>query len=145
MDITRNQPRDIDTKKEGVPFVLLFANTMKDKPIFKLTHKNIGKITIEEIEGFWVEDMTMNDEIISVTHQEAFRLANESNYPKPHSKNCVLRKEVGPIEANPQYIFGNLESQLYVDALTGDVADESPSFCNDEPVNDTIVEVNTPL
>lgn len=52
MDISRNQPRDIDTRKEGVPFVLLYANAMKDKPIFKLTHSNIGKITIEEIEGF---------------------------------------------------------------------------------------------
>lgn len=115
-----------------------------DTKVIKMNHVG-DSLFVEEIEGFWVEDMNMNDEIISVTYQEAFRLANESNYPKPHSKNCVLRKEVGPIEANPQYIFGNLESQLYVDALTGDVADESPSFCNDEPVNDTIVEVNAPL
>jgi thiol-disulfide isomerase/thioredoxin len=62
MDITRNQPRDIDTKKEGVPFVLLFANTMKDKPIFKLTHKNIGKITIEEIEGFLYQSLKLGNQ-----------------------------------------------------------------------------------
>lgn len=62
MDITRNQPRDIDTKKEGVPFVLLFANTMKDKPIFKLTHSNIGKITIEEIEGFLYKSLKLGNQ-----------------------------------------------------------------------------------
>jgi hypothetical protein len=98
---------------------------------------------IEEIEGFWVEDMNMNDEIISVTYKQAFQLINEVNFPKPHSKNCVLRKEVGPIEANPQYIFGNIESQLYVDALTGDVTDESPSFCDEVIENDSIEDVNT--
>jgi hypothetical protein len=62
MDITRNQPRDIDTKKEGVPFVLLFANTMKDKPIFKLTHNNIGKIIIEEIEGFLYQSLNWGNQ-----------------------------------------------------------------------------------
>ena len=62
MDITRNQPRDIDTRKEGVPFVLLYANTMKDKPIFKLTHNNIGKIIIEEIEGFLYQSLNWGNQ-----------------------------------------------------------------------------------
>lgn len=111
-----------------------------DTKVIKMYHVADSSY-IEEIEGFWVEDMNMNDEIISVTYKQAFQLINETNYPKPHSKNCVLRKEVGKIEANPQYIFGNFEAQLYVDALTGDVTDESPSFCNEEIVNDTIVEI----
>lgn len=111
-----------------------------DTKVIKMYHLSDTSY-IEEIEGFWVEDMNMNDEIISVTYKQAFQLINETNYPKPHSKNCVLRKEVGKIEANPQYIFGNFEAQLYVDALTGDVTDESPSFCNEEIVNDTIVEI----
>ena len=108
-----------------------------DTKVIKMYHLSDTSY-IEEIEGFWVEDMNMNDEIISVTYKQAFQLINETNYPKPHSKNCVLRKEVGPIEANPQYIFGNIEAQLYVDALTGDVTDASPSFCNEEIVNDTV-------
>ena len=115
-----------------------------DTKVIKMYHVADSSY-IEEIEGFWVEDMNMNDEIISVTYKQAFQLINEVNFPKPHSKNCVLRKEVGPIEANPQYIFGNIESQLYVDALTGDVTDESPSFCDEVIENDSIEDVNTPL
>jgi hypothetical protein len=113
-----------------------------DTKVIKMYHVADSSY-IEEIEGFWVEDMNMNDEIISVTYKQAFQLINEVNFPKPHSKNCVLRKEVGPIEANPQYIFGNIESQLYVDALTGDVTDESPSFCDEVIENDSIEDVNT--
>lgn len=115
-----------------------------DTKVIKMYHVADSSY-IEEIEGFWVEDMNMNDEIISVTYKQAFQLINEVNFPKPHSKNCVLRKEVGPIEANPQYIFGDIESQLYVDALTGDVTDESPSFCDEVIENDSIEDVNTPL
>lgn len=119
-------------------------STKFDTKVIKMYHVADSSY-IEEIEGFWVEDMNMNDEIISVTYKQAFQLINEVNFPKPHSKNCVLRKEVGPIEANPQYIFGNIESQLYVDALTGDVTDESPSFCDEVIENDSIEDVNTPL
>lgn len=115
-----------------------------DTKVIKMYHVADSSY-IEEIEGFWVEDMNMNDEIISVTYKQAFQLINEANFPKPHSQNCVLRKEVGPIVANPQYIFGNIESQLYVDALTGDVTDESPSFCDEVIENDSIEDVNTPL
>ena len=119
-------------------------STKFDTKVIKMYHVADSSY-IEEIEGFWVEDMNMNDEIISVTYKQAFQLINEVNFTKPHSKNCVLRKEVGPIEANPQYIFGNIESQLYVDALTGDVTDESPSFCDEVIENDSIEDVNTPL
>ena len=62
MDITRNQPRDIDTRKEGIPLVVLYANAMKDKPIFKLTHKNIAKIIIEEIEGFLYKSLNWGNQ-----------------------------------------------------------------------------------
>lgn len=52
-----------------------------------------------------------------------------SNFPKPHSRNCVLRREIGPIpDVNPQYIFGNTKSQLYVDAVTGSVTNHTPAF-----------------
>ena len=40
----------------------------------------------------------------------------------------VLRKQVGPVDANPQWIFGNLHSQIYVDAVTGAVSKDNPAF-----------------
>lgn len=70
----------------------------------------------------------MNEEVINISYKEAYEKMMEANYPKPHSKHCVLRKEVGPYDCNPQYIFGNIEAQIYVDAVTGAVSDQSPAF-----------------
>ena len=65
---------------------------------------------------------------MTVTFNEVLEKINEVNMPKPHSKQCVLRKQVGPVAANPQYIFGNVKSQIYVDAINGKVSDENPAF-----------------
>ncbi len=96
-------------------FVVLAAHT-PDTTAYEVKH------------GFWVEDFPMNDEEIKVTFAQAFEKLNQVNYPKPHSKQCVLRKQVGPKACNPQYIFGNVHAQLYVDAVTGDVSDVNPVY-----------------
>ena len=83
---------------------------------------------IEIKHGFWVEDFSMNDEEIKIPFTQAFENIMKVNYPKPHSRHVVLRKEVGPFAANPQYIFGNQDMQLYVDATTGEVTDKNPAF-----------------
>ena len=93
-----------------------------------LTAHTPDTTAIEVKKGFWVEDFPMNDENIKVTFKEAFQKIQEVNSPKPHSRQVVLRKEVGPVAANPQYIFGNVKAQLYVDAVTGDVTDKDPCF-----------------
>lgn len=87
--------------------------------------------TVEKKEGFWVEDRPLNKEPISVTYEQAFGLVMQSNFVKPHSQHAVLRKEVGRYDCNPQYIFGDLEYDLYVDAVTGAVSDKSPAFYQD--------------
>lgn len=78
--------------------------------------------------AFWVEDYVLNEEAITVTFEQAYEKLMATNCPKPHSKHCVLRKQVGPVDANPQYIFGNSEAQVYVDATTGDVSTDNPVF-----------------
>lgn len=80
--------------------------------------------------GFWVEDFPLNSEEIKLTFEDAYNRMMEANCPKPHSRQCVLRKEVGPINTNPQYIFGNLERQVYVNAVTGEVSTKDPVFPN---------------
>lgn len=80
----------------------------------------------QEIHSFWVEDFAIVG--VDVTYEQALELINKVNFPKPHSRYCVLRKQVGPKEANPQYIFGNKDAQLYVDALSGKVTDKNPVF-----------------
>ena len=59
----------------------------------------------------------------------------EANIPKPHSKNVVLRKEIGSLDANPQYIFGNSQAQVYVDAVTGEVRGYNPAFPENAQLN----------
>lgn len=98
---------------DGDPLVIVFTHTeLEDK--------------VQEIHSFWVEDSPMTG--IDVTYEQALEIINKVNLPKPHSRHCVLRKQVGPKDANPQYIFGNQTMQLYVDAVTGKVTDKNPVF-----------------
>jgi len=83
---------------------------------------------VEVVHSFWVEDLPMENEAIKITFKEAYDRVMATNAPKPHSQHVVLRKELGPINCNPQYIFGNQRAQLYVDAVTGEVKTSNPVF-----------------
>ena len=106
----------IESKDEAIDtYVIMSSHTLEAS-------------TIEIVHTFWVEDLPMNDETIKLTYKEAFDRVMAVNYPKPHSQHVVLRKELGPKPANPQYIFGNSKAQLYVDAVTGEVRDTNPVY-----------------
>ena len=83
---------------------------------------------IEIFHSFWIEDFDMSNDSIVVTFKEAFDTAMAVNLPKPHSKHVVLRKPIGPLPCNPQWVFGNVESQIWVDAVTCEVAESNPAF-----------------
>ena len=102
-------------------------STSADTYVYKIQHTEKGTVE-ESIHGFWVGDHLLNEESISISFKEAFEKVMEVNLPKPHTRQVVLRKEVGPVEANPQWIFGNSRAQIYVDAVTGEVSDENPAF-----------------
>ena len=98
-----------------------------DTVVYKFKHTDEG--TVEgSTRGFWIEDYPLNEEQIKVTFVQALEKVNEVNLPKPHSRYAVLRKQVGPVDANPQWIFGNVRAQIYVDAVTGEVSEENPAF-----------------
>ena len=99
-----------------------------DTFVYKYQHFSDGSVNEEGIHGFWVEDYPLENEAIKVTFAEAFQKVQEVNLPKPHTRQVVLRKQVGPKPANPQWIFGNLRSQIYVDAVTGEVSKDNPAF-----------------
>ena len=82
-------------------------------------------------QGFWVEDSPLEVKEIKLTYKEAYDKIMAVNYSKPHSKNCILRKPIGPKTCNPQYVFGNIQSQLWVDAVTGEVRQSNPAFPED--------------
>lgn len=97
----------------------------------------------EEKLGLWVGDDNMNDYWpINIDFAHAYNHMMIANCVKPHSKHCVLRKEVGPkAGVDPIYIFGNQDAQVYVMSNTGDVTTTNPVFpenCNDAYVPETI-------
>lgn len=107
---------------------VISRETGYDTKVFKFQHFADGTYAKDSVIGFWVEDFPLNEEVITVTYQEAYDKLMATNCPKPHSRYVTLRKQVGPVDANPQYIFGNLKSQVYVDAVTGEVSDVNPAF-----------------
>jgi len=108
--------------------VEMYSDTCFDTFVYKYQHFADGTVKEDSIHGFWVEDYPLNEEAIKVTFKEAYEKVMAVNLPKPHTRQVVLRKQVGAVDANPQWIFGNLHSQIYVDAVTGEVSDENPAF-----------------
>lgn len=99
-----------------------------DTTVFKYQHFSDGSCLKDSISGFWVEDFPLNDEAIQVSYKDAYEKLMATNLPKPHSRYVTLRKQVGPVDCNAQYIFGNSTAQIYVDAVTGEVRDYNPAF-----------------
>lgn len=86
--------------------------------------------------SFWVGDYPLNNDKIILTVNEAYAKMMEANVVKPHSKYVVLRRELGPLDdVNPQYIFGNAQCQVYVDATTGAVSAINPAYPPDKQLN----------
>ena len=99
-----------------------------DTWVFKFQHLNDGTVLTDSIQGFWIENQALNDEVIKLKYVEAFDKIMQTNAPKPQSKHVTLRNPVGPIAINTQWIFGNIHEQLWVDAVTGDVKNSNPAF-----------------
>lgn len=100
------------------------------KPVVIL-RAHVADTSVTEIkEGIWVGDDPMNDyNPMEVDFAHAWNYMMMANCVKPHSKHCVLRKEVGPIGGlDPIYIFGNKYAQVYVMSNTGEVTTTNPAF-----------------
>ena len=103
--------------------------------VHKFQHFKDGTVVHDSIQGFWIENYSLNDEVIKLNYTEAWDRMMAANYPKPHSKHVTLRNPIGPIGINTQWIFGNVREQLWCDAVTGEICNSNPAFPN----------LNTPL
>lgn len=111
------------------------VDKQKFQPTVYFAEHKLGKadsITWEVKEGsFWLEDYDLKNYEYDVTIEDAFKIIQLSNVKKPSSKYCVLRAQLGPKEANPQYIFGNDNTgMIFVDAVNGKVSTTNPVFGN---------------
>ncbi len=99
-----------------------------DTQVMCYCYTNDGSYEEAVYDGFMVDDEPLNDCELALSAKDAYERVMESNYVKPHSRKMVLRRQVGPVACNPQYIFGDVNVQLYVDAVTGEVTDKNPVF-----------------
>lgn len=104
------------------------GNEDLDPKVYQFQHFVDGSIFEDSINGFWIEDFPLVDSLIKVPYDSAFNLVMQVNLPKPHSKNVILRDPVGPKPCNPQWVFGNVQSQIWVDAYTGEIRASNPAF-----------------
>lgn len=96
--------------------------------VHKFQHFKDGTIAHDSIQGFWIENYALNDEVIKLKYTEAWDRMMAVNFPKPHSKHVTLRNPIGPVAVNTQWIFGNIHEQIWVDAVTGDAKNSNPAF-----------------
>ena len=114
---------------EVVNIYQAFDSIKGDPVVYKFQHFP-DKIynSPDSVNSFWIEDYTLADSLIKVSYDSAYSIVMKVNLPKPHSKHVCLRNPMGPIECNPQWVFGNIESQLWVDAFDGSVRTSNPAF-----------------
>ena len=96
--------------------------------VHKFQHFKDGTIAHDSIQGFWIENYALNDEVIKLKYTEAWDRMMAANYPKPHSRYVTLRNPIGPVAINTQWIFGNVREQIWVDAVTGNTKNSNPAF-----------------
>ena len=96
--------------------------------VHKFQHFKDGTFIHDSIQGFWIENYALNDEVIKLKYTEAWDRMMAANYPKPHSKHVTLRNPIGPVAINTQWIFGNIREQIWIDAVTGDAKNSNPAF-----------------
>ena len=96
--------------------------------VHKFQHFKDGTVLHDSIQGFWIENYALNDEVIKLKYTEAWDRMMQTNFPKPHSKHVTLRNPIGPVAVNTQWIFGNIHEQIWIDAVTGDAKNSNPAF-----------------
>lgn len=112
---------------------LIDSNTMM---VYMYLHTQ-DTFICDSTKGLWVGDDPLNEyNPMTVNFAKAYDSMMKANCVKPHSRHCVLRKEVGPVSIEPLYVFGNQEAQVYVSTKDGKVTTENPVFPGGETDND---------
>ena len=106
-------------------------STSFDTYVYKVQHFSNGTVLKDSINGFWIENEPIILDEIKVSYDSACAIIASVNYPKPHSKHVTLRKPLGIVNCNPQWVFGNIHEQIWVDATTGEAKKSNPAFPED--------------
>lgn len=102
-----------------------------DTHVYKIQHLPGKEAVIDSVAGFWIEDCIMQYDSLKLTYNDACEVFNKVNLPRPHSKHICLRTPLGPLGCNAQWVFGNIERQVWIDAETGEARSSNPAFPED--------------
>lgn len=128
--LDEDAPMEIESVETVFQAVVPISDTSCDTYVVRTAHQPDGSEERVTSHDFWIEDAELVGPFLSF--ETAYNKLTEANCPKPHSKKCRLRKELGPngADTNAQYVFGNSEQQVYVDAVTGKVSLTNPVYPN---------------
>lgn len=118
------------------------------------SHVKYGVQIPYPINDVWIEDADMSEQPIKISAEQALSRLKEYNAAikreqnragsssaereqgraKPNGilpKDCnflTLRYPVGPKDCNVQWVFGDVDDVLFIDAVTGEIRDYDPAF-----------------
>ncbi len=76
----------------------------------------------------WIEDSDLSNLQIQLSAEDALQRLKEWNGIIPPATFLTLRCPVGPKDCNAQWVIGNVNDVLFIDAMTGEIRDYDPAF-----------------
>lgn len=81
------------------------------------------------INDVWIEDDNLEDKPVKLSCEDALQRIKEWNGILPEDCNFMtLRLPIGPVDCNPQWVFGDVYNVIFIDALTGEISETNPAF-----------------
>ena len=122
---------DTFTPQEMTNVFALIDTVKNEEIVYEFKHDIYGQCTVDSTYDVWIEDCVLQDSLIKLNYEQACERVRETDMIKPHSTNAILRNPLGPLQCNPQWVFGNVKEQIWIDATTGDAKDANPAFPQD--------------
>lgn len=76
----------------------------------------------------WIEDSDLSNLQIQLSAEDALQRLKEWNGIIPPATFLTLRCPVGPKDCNAQWVIGNVNDVIFIDAVTGEINDSNPAF-----------------
>ncbi|MBR5395814.1 MAG: hypothetical protein IK144_12160 [Bacteroidaceae bacterium] len=80
------------------------------------------------INDIWIEDSDLSNLQIQLSAEDALQRLKEWNGIIPPATFLTLRCPVGPKDCNAQWVIGNVNDVIFIDAVTGEINDSNPAF-----------------
>lgn len=80
------------------------------------------------INDVWIEDSDLSNLQIQLSAEDALLRLKEWNGIIPPATFLTLRCPVGPKDCNAQWVIGNVNDVIFIDAVTGEINDSNPAF-----------------